>query len=40
MRQLLDENLPKCLKLDFPNHEVFTVTRSYNSCLPTTLMRC
>ena len=25
MRLLLDENLPKRLKLDFPNHHVFTV---------------
>jgi hypothetical protein len=25
MRLLLDENLPKKLKADFPNHEVFTV---------------
>ncbi|SHJ28204.1 hypothetical protein SAMN02745146_2746 [Hymenobacter daecheongensis DSM 21074] len=25
MRLLLDENLPKRLKLDFPEHEVFTV---------------
>ena len=25
MRLLLDENLPKRLKSDFPNHEVFTV---------------
>ena len=25
MRLLLDENLPKRLKLDFPGHEVFTV---------------
>ena len=25
MRLLLDENLPKRLKGDFPNHEVFTV---------------
>ncbi|QKG56286.1 DUF5615 family PIN-like protein [Hymenobacter sp. BRD128] len=25
MRLLLDENLPKKLKLDFPEHEVFTV---------------
>ena len=25
MRLLLDENLPKRLKLDFPDHEVFTV---------------
>ena len=25
MRLLLDENLPKRLKLDFPTHEVFTV---------------
>jgi predicted nuclease of predicted toxin-antitoxin system len=25
MRLLLDENLPKRLKLDFPNHEIFTV---------------
>ena len=25
MRVLLDENLPKRLKLDFPNHEIFTV---------------
>ena len=25
MRLLLDENLPKRLKLDFSNHEVFTV---------------
>ncbi len=24
MRLLLDENLPKRLKSDFPNHEVFT----------------
>ena len=26
MRLLLDENLPKRLKSDFPNHEVFTVS--------------
>jgi hypothetical protein len=25
MRPLLDENLPKRLKLDFPEHEIFTV---------------
>jgi len=25
MRLLLDENLPKKLKLDFPEHEIFTV---------------
>lgn len=25
MRLLLDENLPKQLKQDFPEHEVFTV---------------
>jgi len=25
MRLLLDENLPKRLKLDFPNHEIYTV---------------
>jgi len=25
MRLLLDENLPKRLKLDFPEHEIFTV---------------
>lgn len=25
MRLLLDENLPKRLKLDFPEHEVFTI---------------
>ena len=25
MRLLLDENLPKRLKLDFPDHDVFTV---------------
>ena len=25
MRLLLDENLPKRLKFDFPEHEVFTV---------------
>ena len=25
MRLLLDENLPKRLKSDFPDHEVFTV---------------
>ena len=25
MRLLLDENLPKRLKADFPNHEIFTV---------------
>jgi hypothetical protein len=25
MRLLLDENLPKRLKFDFPGHEVFTV---------------
>ena len=24
MRLLLDENLPKRLKLDFPNHEIYT----------------
>jgi hypothetical protein len=26
MKLLLDENLPKKLKLDFPRHEVFTVS--------------
>lgn len=26
MRLLLDENIPKRLKIDFPGHEVFTVT--------------
>lgn len=26
MKLLLDENLPKKLKLDFPEHEVYTVT--------------
>lgn len=25
MRLLLDENLPKRLKLDFPEHEIFTI---------------
>ena len=25
MRLLLDENLPKRLKLDFPEHEIYTV---------------
>ncbi len=25
MRLLLDENLPKCLKFDYPEHEIFTV---------------
>ena len=25
MRLLLDENLPKRLKLDFPDHDIFTV---------------
>lgn len=25
MRLLLDENLPKRLKLDFPDHEIYTV---------------
>ena len=25
MKLLLDENLPKRLKLDFPNHEIYTV---------------
>lgn len=25
MKLLLDENLPKRLKTDFPNHEVFTI---------------
>ena len=31
MRLLLDENLPKRLKLDFNNHEVFTVRdKSWN----------
>ena len=31
MRLLLDENLPKRLKLDFPDHEVFTVqNREWN----------
>ena len=32
MRLLLDENLPKRLKLDFPEHEIFTVSdKSWNS---------
>ncbi len=26
MRLLLDENLPKKLKLDFPDHEIYTVS--------------
>ena len=26
MKLLIDENLPKRLKLDFPKHEIFTVT--------------
>ncbi len=26
MRLLLDENLPKKLKMDFPEHEIFTVS--------------
>ena len=26
MRLLLDENLPKRLKLDFPEHEIYTVS--------------
>jgi hypothetical protein len=26
MKLLLDENLPKRLKLDFPEHEIFTVS--------------
>ena len=31
MRRLLDENLPKRLKLDFPEHEIFTVRdKSWN----------
>ena len=31
MRLLLDENLPKRLKLDFPDHEAFTVRdKSWN----------
>lgn len=31
MKLLLDENLPKKLKLDFPEHEVYTVTdKSWN----------
>ena len=25
MKLLIDENLPKRLKIDFPNHEIFTV---------------
>jgi predicted nuclease of predicted toxin-antitoxin system len=25
MKVLLDENLPKRLKLDFPNHQIFTI---------------
>jgi predicted nuclease of predicted toxin-antitoxin system len=25
MKLLIDENLPKRIKLDFPNHEIFTV---------------
>lgn len=25
MRLLLDENLPKRLKLDFPEHEIYTI---------------
>lgn len=32
MKLLLDENLPKRLKLDFPKHEIFTVSdKSWNS---------
>jgi len=32
MKLLLDENLPKRLKLDFPEHEIFTVSdKSRNS---------
>lgn len=32
MKLLLDENLPKRLKLDFPEHEIFTVSdKSWNS---------
>jgi len=31
MRLLLDENLPKRLKLDFPEHEIYTVSdKSWN----------
>lgn len=26
MRLLLDENLPKRLKLDFPEHKIYTIT--------------
>ena len=32
MKLLIDENLPKRLKIDFPEHEIFTVTdMSWNS---------
>jgi len=32
MKLLIDENLPKRLKIDFPDHEIFTVSdKSWNS---------
>jgi len=32
MRLLLDENLPKRLRLDFPEHEVYTVSDKGWNC--------
>jgi len=33
MRLLLDENIPKRLKLDFPEHEIFTVREKLGTVL-------
>src|SRR5437870_2107540 len=40
MRLLLDENLPKRLKLDFPEHEIYTVRdKQWNGITNGILMR-
>lgn len=40
MRLLLDENLPKRLKLDFPEHEIYTVRdKGWNGIKNAELLR-
>jgi hypothetical protein len=41
MKLLLDENLPKRLKLDFPDHEVYTVRdKGWNGIKNGPLLQC
>jgi hypothetical protein len=41
MRLLLDENLPKRLKLDFPEHEIYTVRdKGWNGLKNGALLQC